>query len=192
MWSRVQPKLTMEAEGDFPLWFTAPNRGLRSEAERAQVAIKQHPTRRGAQTRRSWCSHRACVSPQHTVTHSSLVLEIAAQTVCFCIHWVASHRWLPLSITLCFLDLGNLKDGCLKSWWQTKDRRLKFYSEHRWGHLFFASVSVLVCRAHSVSLLRACVWAGTWAPRLCVNDSPQTPLTAQYPEYATMQETKYG
>lgn len=192
MWSRVQPKLTMEAEGDFPLWFTASNRGLRSEAERTQVAIKQHPTRRGAQTQRSWCTHRACVSPQHTVTHSSLVLEIAAQTVCFCIHWVASHRWLPLSVTLCFLDLGNLKEGCLKSWWQTKDRRLNLYNEHLWGHLFFASVSVLVCRTHSVSLLRARVWAGTWAPYLCVNDSPQTPLTAQYSGYATIHKTKYG
>lgn len=49
----AQPKLTMQPEGDFPLCFTALDRGLCSEAERAQVAIKQHPTRRGAQTQHS-------------------------------------------------------------------------------------------------------------------------------------------
>lgn len=92
----------MQAEGDFPLCFTALDRELCSGAERALVAIKQHPTRRGAQPQHSWCTPRACVSPQHTVTHCSLVLEIAAQTLCFCIHEAASHSWLPLSVMVCF------------------------------------------------------------------------------------------
>lgn len=45
---KAQPKLTKQAEGDFPFCFTALDRDLCSEAERTQVAIKQHPTRRGA------------------------------------------------------------------------------------------------------------------------------------------------
>lgn len=99
---RAQPKLTMQAEGDFPLCFTAPDGGLCSGAERALVAIKQHPRRRGARPQHSWCTPRACVSPQLTVTHSPLVLEMAAQTLCFCIHRAASHSWLPLSVMVCF------------------------------------------------------------------------------------------
>lgn len=50
---RAQPKLTMQTEGDFPLCFTALDRGLCSGAERALVAIKQHPTRRGARSQHS-------------------------------------------------------------------------------------------------------------------------------------------
>lgn len=104
----AQPKLTMQPEGDFPLCFTALDRGLCSEAERAQVAIKQHPTRRGAQTQHSWCAFGACVSPQRTVTHSSLVLEIAAQTVCFYIHSAAPRSWLLQSLMV-FLDPRALR-----------------------------------------------------------------------------------
>lgn len=106
---RAQPKLTMQAEGDFPFCFTALDRGLCTEAERTQVAIKQHPTRRGAQTQHSWCAPRACVSPQHTVTHSSRVLEIATQTLCFYIHNTASHSWLAFRPQ-------NVKEICVKSW----------------------------------------------------------------------------
>lgn len=115
---RARPKLTVQAEGDFPLRFTALDRGLWNEAERALVAIKQHPTRRGAQTQHSRCTPRACVSPQNTVIHSSLVLEIAAQTVCFSIHRAAPHSCMPVSV---ILQPRTLKEMCLKKWLMITD-----------------------------------------------------------------------
>lgn len=81
-----EAKTNNRLRGDFPLCFTTPDSRLcrtadwlKKKKKKAPAAIKQHPRRTGAQTLHSCCTLQAHPAPQLTVTHSSFVLDVAAQ-----------------------------------------------------------------------------------------------------------------
>lgn len=162
----------MQTEGDFPLCFTALDRGLCSGSERTLVAIKQHPTRRGAQSQHSWFTPRACVSPQLTVTHSSLVLEMTGQALCFCIHKATSHSWPLPNVMVCFktseLWRNMFKDLINDRWLFYK----KVYRKHLWSHLFCFG-QCLSLQSTFCLLWYYGIWAVSRVPWVCVFFSPR-------------------
>lgn len=113
------------------------------EAERPLNSTQQGE---GPRAQRSWCAPRACVTPQRcAVTHTPRLF------------W----RLLPKQSGFVYtrLPLAPLAAAprqapeCLKNRWQTEDSRLKFWTEHMWGHLFLCLCRFFFFFSHAQHVL---------------------------------------